>query len=677
MNETRTTAVQHLEEVEILHQQLAQKERQCQQLQEASRESEERFNLLIEYAPEAIVLIDVDTFRFIDCNEKAVQLFGLERAELLKIGPVEVSPPIQPDGQASSEFAREKAQQGLSGEPVVFEWMHCNAAGEEILCEIRLIRLTASGRHLLCASIFDIRERKKLEESLKERLQFETLLSELSATFVNMPTQKFDSKIEHGMQQIVEFFGADRGTLVEFSEDRKQVLTTHAWAVQGIKPPSLGTLKVEVPWTVGKLRKGEIVMFSRLDELPGEAGRDRQALSKMGQKSLLAVPLMAGGASIGALGIGTLRSERVWPVELIPRFRLLGEIFANALIRKRVEKQLQDAFSEIKDLKDRLEQENIYLREEVELKHAHWEITGNSATIKQVLTQVEDIAETNSTALITGETGTGKELIARAIHRLSSRKDRPMVTVNCAALPLNLIESELFGREKGAYTGALTRQTGRFEVAHGGTIFLDEIGDLPPEVQAKLLRVLQEGQFERLGSTKTITVDVRVIAATNRDLAQAVAEGHFREDLFYRLNVFPISAPPLREHREDIPALVWAFVREFEKKMGKTIERIPKQSLERLQYHPWHGNIRELRNIIEHAMIVCKDNTLRVDLSKLDTPPTFQALTLEEMDRNHILHVLEQTGWRIRGQHGAAEILGLKPTTLSSKMQKLGIKRPE
>lgn len=353
--------------------------------------------------------------------------------------------------------------------------------------------------------------------------------------------------------------------------------------------------------------------------------------------------------------------------------KLEGEITE----RKQTERELQNAFSEIQQLKEQLEADNVYLREEVELKHSHQEIIGSSEAIKQVLNQIEDVAETNSTALITGETGTGKELIARAIHRLSSRKDRPMVKVNCAALPPNLIESELFGREKGAYTGALTKQAGRFEVAHGATIFLDEIGDLPPGVQAKLLRVLQDGQFERLGSTKTITVDVRVIAATNLEIAQAVAEGRFREDLYYRLNVFPIAVPPLRERRDDIPLLVWAFVREFEKTMGKKIDRIPKQSLERLQYHPWHGNIRELKNIIEHAMIVCKDNTLRVDLSKPDTPSTFQALTLEEADRQHILHVLEQAGWRIRGQHGAAEILGLKPTTLSSKMQKLGIKRPD
>ncbi len=310
MNETRTSAVQHLEDVEILHQQLAQKERQYQQLKEAFRESGERFKLLIEHAPEAIVLVDVDTFRFIDCNENALRLYGLKREKLLKVGPTEVSPPIQPDGCPSSESAREKAQQGLHGKPVVFEWMHRNAVGEEVLCEIRLIRLTASGRHLLRGSISDIRERKKLEESLKERLQFETLLSELSATFVNMPTQTFDVELEHGMQQIIEFFGADRGALIEFSEERQQILTTHTWAIQGIEPLPLGILKVEFPWSVGKLRKGEIVMFSRLDELPGEAGRDRQALSKMGQKSLLAVPLMAGGVSIGTLGIRVFRMFR-------------------------------------------------------------------------------------------------------------------------------------------------------------------------------------------------------------------------------------------------------------------------------------------------------------------------------------------------------------------------------
>ncbi len=343
--------------------------------------------------------------------------------------------------------------------------------------------------------------------------------------------------------------------------------------------------------------------------------------------------------------------------------------------RKEMEEALQTRLREIEELKARLEQENVYLREEVSLQHLHEEIVGQSESMKKVLLQVEQVSGTDSTVLIQGETGTGKELVARAIYRLSKRKDKPLVTVNCASLPPTLIESELFGREKGAYTGALTRMIGRFEAADGGTLFLDEIGELPPEIQSKLLRVLEEGKFERLGSTKTYHVNVRVIAATNRDLTQEVNEGRFRNDLFYRLNVFPIIIPPLRERREDIPLLAWAFVRQFEKRMGKRIDAIPRKKMEALQRYSWLGNARELRNVIEHAMIVSSTKVLMVDPPEVAHAETPRG-QLEDIERGHILSVLEKAGWRITGRGGAAETLGLKRTTLQSKMKKLGINRP-
>jgi len=355
--------------------------------------------------------------------------------------------------------------------------------------------------------------------------------------------------------------------------------------------------------------------------------------------------------------------------------KLVGGIAFDITERKQAQEKLQKAFEEIKELKNRLEQENIYLREEIEVRHRHEEIIGKSDAIKKALNQAEQVADTDSTVLILGETGTGKELLARTIHNLSSRKGRPMVKVNCAALPSTLIESELFGREKGAYTGALTKQVGRFEVADGSTIFLDEISELPFDVEAKLLRVLEEGQFERLGSSKTIKVDVRVIAATNRDLAKAVSEGSFRQDLYYRLNVFPVTVPPLRDRREDIPLLVWAFIKECGEIMGKTIERIPRKNMDALQRYPWPGNIRELRNAIERAMILSKSTTVQVDLPKISDSTKPQSVTLEELERRHILGVLESTGWRVRGKNGAAELLGLKPTTLDSRIKKLGIQR--
>ena len=342
----------------------------------------------------------------------------------------------------------------------------------------------------------------------------------------------------------------------------------------------------------------------------------------------------------------------------------------------RMEEQLQARLQEIEQLKQKIEQENLYLRQEAALLIEHGDIIGESAAMKTVLAQTEQVARTDSTVLISGETGTGKELLAREIHNLSSRKDRPLVTVNCASLPPTLIESELFGREKGAYTSAMTRMAGRFEVADGSTIFLDEIAELPLELQTKLLRVIEEGTFERLGSTKTIHVNVRIIAATNRDLSQEVQQGIFREDLFYRLNVFPITIPPLRERREDIPLLAWAFVRQFEKKLGKQIDSIPQRSMEALQRYSWPGNVRELRNVIEHAMIVTRDKTLKlrapvaVSVAEKAEDNNFQ---LEAIERNHILTTLQRSGWRI---NGAAEALGLKRTTLHSKMKKLGIERP-
>ena len=345
--------------------------------------------------------------------------------------------------------------------------------------------------------------------------------------------------------------------------------------------------------------------------------------------------------------------------------------------RKRAEEALHKAFSEIEQLKERLETENICLREEIEVKHKHEEIIGQSDATKKVLSQAEQVAETDSTVLILGETGTGKELLARAIHNLSARKGRPMVKVNCAALPSTLIESELFGREKGAYTGAVSKQIGRFELAHGSTIFLDEISEVPLDLQAKLLRVLQEGQFERLGSAKTVDVDVRVIAASNRDLTEALQGGSFREDLYFRLNVFPISVPPLRDRRGDIPIMVWAFVKEFEKSMGKRIETISRRSMEEVQRYPWPGNVRELRNVIERAMIMNKGPTLRLTLPHVSASKGSQSMSLAEMERRHILDVLERTGWRVSGERGAATLLGLKESTLRSRMQRLEIRRPK
>lgn len=337
-------------------------------------------------------------------------------------------------------------------------------------------------------------------------------------------------------------------------------------------------------------------------------------------------------------------------------------------------------FTEVERLKNQLEAENLYLQEEIKLDHNFDDIVGKSSEIIGVLKQVEQVAPTDSTVLIHGETGTGKELIARALHNLSPRKDRPLVKVNCGAISAGLVESELFGHEKGAFTGAFQQRIGRFELAHRGTIFLDEVGDLPAESQVKILRVLQEHEFERVGSSQPRKVDVRVIAATNRNLGEAVKAGTFRSDLFYRLNVFPLEIPPLRKRKEDIPLMVNYFLARFSKRLGKPFKGVSKDSLARLTRYRWPGNIRELENVLERAAVLAQGPTLHLDNSLgLGLGAASQASgprTLEEMERAHIGGVLEEVDWVVEGQKGGASILGLHPNTLRSRMQKLGIKKP-
>jgi len=357
---------------------------------------------------------------------------------------------------------------------------------------------------------------------------------------------------------------------------------------------------------------------------------------------------------------------------------LLLSITRDISKRKAVENELKRAYEEIKKLKERLELENIYLREEIETRFSNNEFIGESPAIKRVLKLAEKVAKEDTCVLIIGETGTGKELLARLIHNMSPRKERPMIVVNCAALPPTLIEAELFGVEKGAYTGAIKSRTGRFEAANGSTLFLDEIGELPLELQAKLLRVLEQKEFERIGSSRTLSVDVRIIAATNQDLTQLVREKRFRADLYFRLSVFPIYIPPLRERKEDIPLLIWHFVNLFNRTMGKRIVHIPESTIKKLMDYPWPGNVRELRNVIERAMILSEGTTLTVeDLTSSETSQQqSDLLNLSQVEKEHILRVLTQTNWKVSGKGGAAEILGLKESTLRAKMKKLGIRRP-
>ncbi len=343
-------------------------------------------------------------------------------------------------------------------------------------------------------------------------------------------------------------------------------------------------------------------------------------------------------------------------------------------------KELSRTNLEILQLKDRLQAENIYLQQEVAQQYNFGEIIGQSSALSRVFSHVEQVAPMNATVLLLGETGTGKGVVARAIHSQSTRKGRPLITVNCTTLPATLVESELFGRERGAFTGSDARQIGRFEMADGGTIFLDEIGEMPLEIQCKLLRVIQDGEFERLGNPRTVKTNVRIIAATNRNLAEEVKNGRFREDLYYRLNVFPITMPPLRQRSEDIPLLVNHFVYKFNKKIGKKIDSVSKETMSKLQEYHWPGNVRELESIIERAVIVTQGNALQVldhfePRSKPSEASGEEIKALIELEHDHILQVLKKTSWRIEGKNGAAGILGLNASTLRARMRKYGIAR--
>jgi formate hydrogenlyase transcriptional activator len=524
-----------------------------------------------------------------------------------------------------------------------------------------------------------------LEENLKERRKPESLLFNISARFINLPADRIDSSIEDAQRNFCEYLDLDRSTLWQIdAEEPGTLLLTHFHQNPGILQPAKRMIAMNFfPWSVRKVLGGETLAISKMADLPPEADRDRDTYREYGAKSTVLVPLSVGeGPVFGLLSFGVTRKERDWPETVVMKFKLIAQVFANALARKQadierkqMELQLIERLGEIEALKQRLESENIYLREEVKLIVEHTDIVGQSTAMQKVLTKAEQVAGTEATVLLLGETGTGKELMARAIHNMSLRKDFMMIKVNCAALPPSLIENELFGREKGAYTGALTRMVGRFELANGSTLFLDEIGELPLDLQSKLLRVIEEGNFERLGSTRTVHVNVRIIAATNRNIEQDIKNGKFRQDLFYRLNVFPIVIPPLRERPEDIPLLVRAAVREFQKKMGRVIESIPMKTMQALQSYSWPGNVRELRNMIEHAMILSTDKTLHIDLPEGRSSETFAVGSFEEMARRHIMAVLDKTGWRIGGQGGAAEILRLKRTTLDAKIKKLNIKR--
>ena len=633
--------------------------------------SEERYRLLAQASPISIMAVRNGCFLYV--NPAGARMLGFSDPEDMIGMPV-----LDVVAQESKQVITERINKLEKGEdnPTV-EIVLIKNDGSKIFAESTSVSISIDDTPTAVVIAQDITERKQGQQALEERLRFQGLISGISTKFIGLSGDEFEQATQDTLGEIGKYFEVDTVRLYRLSPKGDVLKIRNMWRSENLAPPEEmpEIHKMVYPNLAAHYSKGESILFSSMEECP-PMPELLKILKFFGTKAGVGVPLEIDDSGVDIFAMDKVHSEHVWPEGIIEHSRAIGKVILSAMRRREAEVELQDTYEEIKRLKDRLEQENIYLRKEIEINYRHDEIVGESDAIKGVLSQAEMVSNQNTSVLILGETGTGKELVAHAIHNMSPRKSRAMIKVNCAALPSTLIESELFGREKGAFTGALSKQIGRFEAADGSTIFLDEIGDLGIDLQAKLLRVLHEGEFERLGSTKTVSVDVRVIAATNHDLEQAMREGRFRQDLFYRLNVFPITVPPLRERREDIPLLVWAFVKEIGEGMGRSIEKIPKKSMDMLREYPWPGNVRELRNVIERAMILSIRSTLIIDRLKSKDPTQITNRTLEDIERNHIADVLESVHWRVYGKNGAAEILGLKPSTLQHRTKKLGIEKP-
>jgi formate hydrogenlyase transcriptional activator len=512
-----------------------------------------------------------------------------------------------------------------------------------------------------------------------------------------------DTLLRRILMLSAEITGADGGVIAMVEENESggsSLIYKHTYALSDKEIPRIENIPVNMASIIGYVAlSGEALFVDDVYELddstPYNFNDDFDKTYGYRTKSVLAVPMTNHADEIiGVIQMLHCKEITEWinqenKTDEVPPFdkrymSLLQSVAAQAAIaleNNRMVEKINTTLEEVETLRDRLQAENVYLQQEIKLANNFEEIISANKEFNKTLALVESVSGSDSTVLILGETGTGKELIARAVHSTSSRKNHPLVKINCAALPTNLIESELFGHEKGSFTGALSRRIGRFELADKGTIFLDEIAELPRELQAKLLRVLQEGEFERVGSAQTEKVDVRVIAATNRNLEELMENGAFREDLFYRLNVFPILCPPLRHRKEDIPPLVRHFVKKYGAKAGKDIRSIPAKAMDALQEYHWPGNVRELENIIERSMILSQRNALELGdwFQKPVAPPANvgAATTLDEKQREHILEALEHTHWKVRGAGGAASLLGINPSTLESRMKKLKIIRQE
>jgi formate hydrogenlyase transcriptional activator len=626
---------------------------------EALRESERRLHAILDNSPNKIFLKDP------------------EGRDLLASREVERSPHIRPEQSSSNskeafaveqavEFQASDLQVLHSGAPMNFEVvvLHDDGPHTSILHKFPLH--DEQGKIYAIGSIVtDITEQRQLQNEVERQRDHLRFVWDLNHSFAsNLDLSQLFHSVSAGLRSAMR----PDATVLALPELETEEIRIHAIDF----PEGKGFLKAGIVYPVERSLAGRALRTANpflFDSLPSWLEPKEQALlAREDLKSGCAIPLIRGGAVLGVLSLVCLRENAFTQQDL----NLLGQLTDQIAVA--VEKA---RYHQVES-RAKLAKESVDLEPEGRPQSHFSEIVGESRPLKRVLTQVETVAMTTSAVLILGETGTGKELIAQAIHRISSRRDHALVRTDCASIPAGLLESELFGHEKGAFTGAIARGIGRIELADRGTLFLDEVGDIPLELQSKLLRVLQEQEFERLGSTRTIRINFRLVAATNRDLAQMVERGRFRRDLYYRLNVFPIEVPPLRERPEDIPLLVWHFTKKYAQRMNKRIKNIRAQDMEALTHYDWPGNIRELQNVIERSVVLSPDAVLHSSLA--DQKPVTKddrPQTLADAEREHILRSLRATDWVIGGPHGAATQLGVRRTTLLYKMQRLGISRPK
>jgi formate hydrogenlyase transcriptional activator len=653
------------------------------QAEEALRKSEERWRSVYENSAVGVALTDLNG-RFLAVNRAYEKMLGYTEEELCKLTFLEITEEDYRDANRElvSELLEGKRQQFQ----IEKQYRHKDGTPRWVSNNVSLVPGTESVPRFIMALSEDITQRKRAEAALrKSEERNRSLLQINNAIITNLTQEALLHAISNVLWRVVSF---DRCAITIYQPERE---TFRFLAVEGDLISDYyqaGREERSSETCASWVFEHQVPLVRRDLEKEGTYANERRLFAE-GIQSLCALPLVFRGKSIGTLGLVS-RERGLYSDEDAAFLQEIANQITLAI-------QNMQSFQEIHSLKAKLEKENVYLREELSTEHNFDEIVGNSPALLGALHAVEQVAATDATVLIYGETGTGKELVARAIHSRSTRNGRALVSVNCSAISAGLVESELFGHMKGAFTGALERRIGRFELAHGGTIFLDEVGELSLETQVKLLRVLQEHEFEPVGSSHPVRVDVRVIAATNRNLQEAIQAGRFRSDLYYRLNVVALDLPSLRERRSDIPQLVAFFVTRLSKRFGKKIDGVSRESMENLVNYPWPGNIRELQNVIERAVVLSVDSTLRLDrdlmpvaasrnvsktpctnapdLRQADLESPKPLLTLDDVERNHILAALQHSGGVVDGPKGAAKVLNLHPNTLRHRMQKLGIKR--